>query len=264
MALICMAMYDTEENDRVWLTIETLKTLRQTVSLAKHRIVLVDNGSCQRTKDAILAFQTWYAGSNKLTVITLPKNIGTARAINKGWQLRQPGEHAVKMDNDVQIEYLDWADELERAVNIDPTIGIAGLKRTDCEETPWNKSEWYRSTLHMLPHERGDPWIIVEEANHVMGTCQLYSSLLLDKIGYLYQMGGLYGFDDALASARAHVAGFRTVFLPHIPIVHLDPGGTEYTKWKSDYGWEYMKKFNATRLAYENGTRPVYQGPEDE
>lgn len=264
MALITMCCYDTNENDRTWLTIETLKTLRSTVSLVKHRIVLIDNGSCQKTKDAIQAFCAWYAGSGKVTVITLPENIGTARAINKGWQLRQPGEHAIKMDNDVQIDYLEWADELERVVDTDPTIGIAGLKRTDCIETPWNPSEWYRSKLTMLPHEAGQPWIIVEEVNHVMGTCQLYSSALLDKIGYLYQMGGLYGFDDALASIRAHVTGFRTVFLPHIPIIHLDPGGTEYTEWKSKYGWEMMEKFNKQRSAYETGKIPVYHGPEDE
>jgi hypothetical protein len=60
------------------------------------------------------------------------------------------------------------------------------------------------------------------------------------------------------------VTGFRTVFLPHIPIIHLDPGGTEYTEWKSKYGWEMMEKFNKQRSAYETGKIPVYHGPEDE
>jgi GT2 family glycosyltransferase len=265
MALLAMCMHDTEENGRSALTKQTLSMFRSTIDVFKHRIVLIDNGSCKETKTAIQTFKGCYHQSlqDRIITIILPENIGTARAINKGWLLREPDEAAVKIDNDVDIHYDRWVDELEHVVKVDPTIGIVGLKRSDCMETPWHTSEWYRSKLTMLPHERGDPWIIVEEVNHVMGTCQLYSPALLDKIGYLYQMGGLYGFDDALASIRAHVAGFKTVFLPHIPIVHLDPGGTEYTEWKSKYGWDMMQKFNKQRAAYETGAVSVYHGPED-
>jgi hypothetical protein len=90
----------------------------------------------------------------------------------------------------------------------------------------------------------------------------MYSSKLLEKIGYLYQLGGLYGFDDALASVRAHVAGFSTVFLPHIDIDHIDPGTTEYQQWKESYAGERMDAFNRMkRHIIESGS--VYIGPDE-
>ena len=116
----------------------------------------------------------------------------------------------------------------------------------------------------MLPHDLGDKWIIVEEVNHAMGTVQVYSPPLLKEIGYLYQMGGLYGFDDALACIRAHKAGFKTVFLPHIEIDHIDPGGDNYTEWKQKYGWKMMDKFNKTKALIMSGKRSYYYGPEDD
>jgi hypothetical protein len=92
----------------------------------------------------------------------------------------------------------------------------------------------------------------------------MYSSACLDKIGYLYQMGGLYGFDDALASIRAQVAGFKTVHLPRIEIEHLDPGGDSYCDWKLRYSSQRMDQFNRFKQAYIAGDLEVYHGPDDE
>jgi len=274
MALIAMAVWDTEENGRSKFTKDTLNSLGQTISVydGKHRIVVVDNGSCQETK-ALLSIVSY---SNWCQVITLPENIGTAKAINKAWQLRKPGENCVKMDNDVvihqpvfgeddnPIDQDSWIDILEECIKREPTIGIIGLKRKDCIETPWNTMEWYRSELVMLPHEPGQRWLIVEKVHHVMGTCQMYSSACLDKLGYLYQMGELYGFDDALASVRANVAGFITVHYPHIVIDHIDPGGDAYYEWKKQSSGLAMKRFNVEAQAYRLGYKPVYCGPEGE
>jgi len=261
MALIAIAVFDTNENKRTELTEQTIESLKVTVDRRKHRIIIVDNASCDATKKLLVKYQTHCKACEQ--VITLPENIGTAKAINKAWQLRNPGEHAIKMDNDVIIHTVHWCDILEEIVTREPKIGIAGLKRTDCIETPWNEMEWYRSELVMLPHVNGQRWLIVEKVHHVMGTCQLYSSLCLDKLGYLYQMDELYGFDDALASVRAQVAGFITVHYPHILIDHIDPGGDDpYTKWKRTVSSIAMSRFNAERKAFELGYKPVWCDPE--
>ena len=263
MALIAIAVYDTNENKRTELTERTLESLKITVDRRRHRVIVVDNISCDATKKLLDKFRNRCKACEE--VITLPENIGTAKAINKAWQLRKPGEHAVKMDNDVVIHTVHWCDILEEIVTREPQVGIAGLKRTDCIETPWHEMPWYRSELLMLPHKLGQRWLIVEKVHHVMGTCQLYSDALLNKIGYLYQMGELYGFDDALASVRAHKAGFITVHYPHILIDHIDPGGDDpYTKWKQDVSSMAMGRYNAERKAIELGYKPVYVGPEGE
>lgn len=262
MALIAMAVHDTEENGRSELTEKTLKSLYET-SCYDHRVIIIDNGSCQRTKDLLLVYlakiPVW---GYRFKVITNERNIGTAEAINLAWKERLPGENCVKMDNDVVFmrNAAEWIEQMEEAINRDPRIGIVGLKRKDCIETPWNENPFYRSELYVLPHQPGERWIVGEKVNHVMGTCQMYSSALLDKIGYLWQPR-LYGFDDVIAAARCHAAGFINVFLPHIEIDHIDPGGTEYQKWKERHAGEDFVNALTIRDQIERGERPYYYNP---
>jgi GT2 family glycosyltransferase len=225
--------------------------------MVKHRIVVSDNGSCEETQELYENMGEFFP----LTVIKNGENIGTARAINRGWSLRKPGEHAVKMDNDCVVNHSHWADEMEEVFERDPSIGICGLKRKDLEERPDHQCEHYRSTLRMLPHQPGQRWIVVEEVNHVLGTCQGYSSALLEKIGYLYQgqdQGISYAFDDVLASFRARMADFRVVFLPYIDMDHIDPGGTDYTEWKQKVAGEKMTWLSNVMVEYRMGKRPLY------
>lgn len=248
-----MAVWDTEENGRTAYTARTLESLRDTVS-GTHRIVIVDNGSCEETKRILHL----YSGYHGFTVITLPENIGTARAVNKAWELREEGEHCIKMDNDVVIHSAGWVDEMEACIALQPIIGIIGLKRKDCWENPAHPDPFYRSRLELLPHVAGEPWRVVEMVNHVMGTCQMFNSALLDKIGYLYQPR-LYGFDDALAAVRCDVAGFASCFIPHINIDHIDTGDTAYQGWKHKVAGEDMDTFNEIKHQYRTGQRPVYE-----
>ena len=252
MALIAMAVFDTEENDRTKYTERTLSSLYQTVDSALHRVIVVDNASCEETK-AVLGHYVHLGLIDKL--ITLDENVGTAKAINKAWQLRQPNEHCIKMDNDVVIHSEGWADDMEKAIALDPTIGIVGLKRKDCWENP-NRTDFYKSEMHLLGGGN-HRWLPIEKVNHVMGTCQMFNSALLDKIGYLYQPR-LYGFDDSLAAVRCQVAGFYSCFLPHIEIDHIDTGETPYQKWKENHAGEDMRIFNELKNAYINGTKPIY------
>jgi len=161
------------------------------------------------------------------------------------------------MDNDVFFYQAGWADWIEDVFDRDPKIGICGLKRKDLPESPWNDKPEYKSTIRMLPHELGQRWLVVERVKHVIGTCQGYSSALLDKIGYLTQPS-LYGFDDSLAAVRAKVAGFESVFLHGFEIDHLDPGGDAYCEWKLAQSRKYFAGVNSDVVLYEAGLKDVY------
>ena len=250
MALIAMCCFDTDENNRTQYTKRTLQSLMQTVNMARHRIIVVDNASCEATKRVLRYFDPY------IKVITLGQNLGTAKGINMAWLEREPGEHAIKMDNDVVIHSKGWVEEMEEAIMLDPKIGIVGLKRKDCWENPNHESAMYRSELKLLGGVN-HKWIPIEKVNHVMGTCQMFNSALLDKIGYLYQPR-LYGFDDSLAAIRCQVAGFYSCFIPHIEIDHIDTGETPYQGWKEKHSGEDMVAFNQIKNAYLNGTKPIY------
>jgi GT2 family glycosyltransferase len=255
MSVISMAVHDTEENGRSAFTRRTLQSLSETVDWSKHRMFIIDNGSCKETKTII----TSGILPKQPVVITLDANIGTAEALNLAWKERNPGEHCIKIDNDVVIHSAGWVEEMEDAVRRNPLIGQVGLKRKDCMEGP-ERTDWYRSELIMLPHESGECWIIAEKCNHIMGTCVLHSSALLDKVGYLKQPG-LYGFDDSFMSLRSQLAGFINIFLPHINIDHIDPGGTDYTTWKQEAAAARWAEYHKAVAGYRDGSLPLYYNP---
>lgn len=260
-----MAVWDTAENKRTDFTRRTIQSLFDTVDFRNHRLIISDNGSCDETWKVyadfnIPIFSAGRVPETKAMVIKNDSNLGTAEAINKAWIYRVHGENAIKMDNDVVIHYKNWIEDMEEAIRRDPLIGIVGLKRKDCWENPEHPDPFYRSLLKML-HEPGKKWMIAEYVSHVMGTCQMYSSALLDKIGYLYQIG-LYGFDDSFAAFRCTKAGMRNAFLPHIEIDHIDPGGTEYQKWKEEVSGKVLaKEYRETVNGYMTGKKDIYYNP---
>jgi len=247
MALISVAVFDTVENERSKYTWRTLESLMDT-SGSNNRIIVVDNNSCDKTKEILKDYKKY------ITVITNTENVGTAKAINQAWAYRKPNETVIKMDNDVVINNYGWVEEMELAMKLGG-YGIMGLKRKDLMQSP-NASNHWKTELKMLPHEKGDNWVVVEESADIMGTVQMFHPELINKMGGLMQ-AGIYGFDDTLACIRAKLLGYKLAFLPHIDIEHIDVGGDAYTEWKRKYAGEKMEEFYKIKDGLINGTIPI-------
>jgi GT2 family glycosyltransferase len=261
MALIAMAVYDTEENGRSVYTKQTLNHLlfEHQIDWSKHRVIVVNNNSYKETS---LALESYNHICDYMELINLDENVGTARAINKAWANRKENEYLIKMDNDVIVYGDGWVDKMEEVLNIgnriSPQIGILGLKRKDLIETPY-RTDGYQSQLMQLPHEIGESWHTVEIINHCMGTCQMYHHKLIDKIGGLEQLGGIYGLDDTIASAKSQIAGFCNAFIAGIDIDHIDTGeNTEYLKFKADYVSTKFGDLHKLINEYKSGTRELF------
>lgn len=252
-----MACFDTPENGRAAYTRQTLESLTKTVDFSKHRIFIIVNGGTEETHAAIAEFGKQVGTT--LEVIYNQSNIGTARAINKAWAHRKPGEMCIKMDNDVVIHQARWIEEMEEAIQRMPKIGIIGLKRKDLAESPTSKEPQFRSQLMEVPHAPGQNNLYVEVVQHVMGTCHAFNPALLDKIGYLCQPG-VYGYDDSLAAVRCTKAGFFNCFLLGVQIDHIDPGGDPYTAEKQRLAWDDHAEYNRIKDGIRAGTIPVYCG----
>ncbi len=255
MALIGMVVYSTEENRKDEYLAKTLLSLQSTIDFTRHRLALSINGRTNKTGDIVKCF------SNIISdVIGNLENLGTAEAINKIIALRNPGEHIIKIDDDVVIHNSGWADLMEEAVSIDPMIGIIGLKRKDLIQTPWHPDPQYRSEMVLLPHKPGHKWITIERTPDIIGTCTLFNSALLDKIGYSRQPGK-YGFEDNLMCHRSHLAGFYNCFLNHIDIDHIDEGAPEYNEWKTKHSAELFPEYHRLVHAMIEGKEPIYYNP---
>jgi GT2 family glycosyltransferase len=161
------------------------------------------------------------------------------------------------MDNDVVVHSDGWVDLMEEAIAREPKIGVIGLKRRDLDESP-HRTDWAQSKLHMIPQEKGQRWIVVEKCRHIMGTCTMFSSALIDRIGGLYQLDGVYGFDDSLYSIRSSIAGYWNVFLCGVDLDHIDVGGDDYTKWKQKYASEFMPIYTKTVENYRDGNKDIF------
>jgi GT2 family glycosyltransferase len=253
MALIAMAVHDTDENQRTKYTKQTIESLYQTVDFTQHRLIIVDNGSCRETKEILLEYLIKDI-HDKNTYIINDENEGTAKAINKAWSEQKPNEVLIKMDNDVVINNYGWVEDMETAMRLGG-YGIVGLKRKDLMQHPNAKDNW-KTKLKMLPHQKGEQWIVVEESEDIMGTVQMFNPNLINKMGGLMQ-AGVYGFDDTLACIRAKLLGYKLAFLPHIDIDHIDVGGDAYTEWKRKYAGEKTKEFYQIKQGLINGTIPI-------
>lgn len=258
MALIGMVVYSTEENRKDEYLVKALLSLQNTVDFDRHRLTLSVNGYTKKTKDILQCF-----GNIISSVIINGDNLGTAEALNKVVALRSPSEHVIKIDDDVVIHNAGWADLMEECVSVDPTIGIIGLKRKDLIQTPWHPDPQYRSELMLLPHTPGHKWLTVERTPDIIGTCTLFNSLLLDKIGYSKQPGK-YGFEDNLMCHRSHLAGFYNCFLNHIDIDHIDEGAPKYNEWKAKHSSELFPEYHRLVHAMINGEEPIYYNPFEE
>lgn len=259
MALITMAVYDTVENKRSSLTQRCLDSLMQTVNFKDHRLIVIDNNSCEETKTILSSLLKSF--HSNIRIIFLKENVGTANAINEGLKYRGKDEFCIKMDNDVVFHKMNWIEEMQDCIERMPLIGILGLKRKDVCESVYALDTNQRSKLIEVPHQPGQNWYVVEECKHVMGTCTMLNPVLLDKIGYFYQMGGLYGFDDSLLCVRSALAGFKNCFMHGISIDHIDPGGDAYTDWKRKYAGEMIGKYAEAGRNYNNGLMNIYYNP---
>ena len=248
---IAIAIYDTEENDRTKYTQETLLSLYDTVDWTKHRLWLIDNNSCIATKKLISGAVKSMPNCES---ITLPENIGTARAINLAMARRSPGDVLIKMDNDVVVHESGWVEKMEEVFRLDPTIGICGLKRTDVWQNPYHADPKYRTTMESLSDS-----VEIEICEDIMGTCTAFNPLLMKSINYMNQLS-VYGFDDVLYSVRSVAAGFRNCFLPSISITHLDDGKSDYSEWKRRHAGENISEIGIMCDMYKSGKISPYYG----
>lgn len=260
-ALICMASYCTDENDRLKYAVRTVENILRTVDLTRHTLAVYLNSP----NNATIAFYRGVQSANHGLNIRLwvdGNNVGTAKAINHLINNYRRGDQPViKMDDDCVVERTGWVDRMEAAINRDPKLGVLGLKRVDLEQHPAHTTHFFKSELRMLPHVKGEKWIVVEQSADIMGTCTMLSPALLDAVGF-YRQPNEYGYDDSDMNIRSLMSGFYNAFLCNEDIEHIDAGeNTAYFEFKqqraSQGGAEYQKYISDYKL----GLTPLYYNP---
>jgi len=176
-------------------TLATLRSLACTRAMSMAECVWVDNGSTDGTREAVtqaIAVEGW-----PIDWICNSENIGCPRALNQVLARRKPGQHFIKVDNDVELETEGWIPFLCNLLETNPGIAIA---------SPWYE-ELETSNQGRLIQAHGY-W---HEYFPVVGHCVIHTGWFLDETGYFDVLAEdhLYGFEDLLMAHRASVCGFK-------------------------------------------------------
>lgn len=258
MSLLCMAVWDTVENKRSTYTDRCLESIKKTVDFGNerdHRLIVVDNGSCFETTEVL---RKWLKRI-RMRVIYNRENKGQATAINQGWALGWPAQILARIDNDVELLTPGWLDKLEDCISRDPNIGIAALRHNDLLDHP-DADGWLKTSLHALPHHKGQEYLVVEKINHALGAVQVINPKLFDKIGYLKAYGP-YGLEDVDYAERCRLAGFYSCYFAGAWFNDLDrEKNLQYQQWKEQTAKEHMPLMDQTIRAYRDGTLPICYG----
>jgi GT2 family glycosyltransferase len=220
------------------LVAQTLESIFAS-NIGENPVFVLDNGSTDRTPDALRAARDRF-GPDRLTVVTLPVNVGAPGARN--WLLSVPEvrscRYAAFLDDDVILPR-DWLPRLLQAAERHPECGTVGCSIRD-HELPHRLQSADYHLLPRLPGEAGeepgerlrlfsnctgalDTGLFAYERPclSVSGCCHLLDLSLLDSVGTFDVRFTPTQFDDLDRDIRSFLAGRPCLYTGHLAIDHV-------------------------------------------
>jgi GT2 family glycosyltransferase len=220
------------------LAAQTLESIFAS-DIGDNPVFVLDNGSTDATPEVLRAARERF-GPDRLTVVTLPVNVGAPGARN--WLLSLPEVRACRyaafLDDDVVLPR-DWLSILTRAAARHLECGTVGCSIRDHEHPHRLQSADYHF-LHRLPGEAGqepgerirvfsnctgalDTGLFAYERPclSVSGCCHLLDLSLLDSVGTFDVRFTPTQFDDLDRDIRSFMAGRPCLYAGHLAIDHV-------------------------------------------
>ena len=213
-------------------TKETLDSLRE-ISYSNFEILLVDNGSCDGSAQALEEFlkNEWSLAGPKAHYIRNSANLGFAGGNNVGikFSLENGADYILLLNSDVKVDKY-FLEPLIQVGQQHPSVGILGprIYFYDKPEKLWFAGGVLNRTktkgTHLGLHEpmteeqkSGRPY----EVDYVTGCALLVKREVVEKIGLMPEDYFLF-YEDADWSLRAKKAGYRIVVVPQSKIWHKE------------------------------------------
>jgi GT2 family glycosyltransferase len=208
---------------------------KQINSIINFEIIVVDNGSEDRTVDMIKK------DFPDVLLIENVKNKGVARARNQSIKCSK-GRYILLLDSDTEFvegNFLDIINYLDSS----PEIGLLGVKQIAFDNKPYPAARTFPKPKHIIlrrlafldsvknsktmkrHHLLFSDQSKVMEVDYVIGAFQLIRKEVLDSVGLLDE-DMFYGFEDADYCARVKKAGYKVVYYPYFMIKHYVQGMT--------------------------------------
>lgn len=234
-------------------TLRCLDSIRSLMDDSRYEIILIDNGSTDRTEDVVKE------QFPKVIYFYLKKNLGVAAGRNTGLRIAS-GRKLMFLDNDTivpagSIETLcDYLDENPDVGLVAPRlISPQGKLQKSWKEFPGimvklknvlsiGKSNHYADSI---PKKEIEPF-------YVIGAAQMFTRVAFQNCGELDEKI-FYGPEDADYCMRIRKSGKRVVYNPNITIVHdwqrittkkmFSPLGRKHLKGLLYFYWKNKRLF---------------------
>jgi len=190
-------------------TTRTIQALRDTYTFDEAEVLIVDNASVDGTGDWLLE-QVDLGLLKPENVMLLDENIGCPRALNLVLESqRKPGQHFIKVDNDVLLVTPGWVEMLVRFLDQHPNVAMA---------SPWY-AELETGNQGRVYEQHAGWWRIFP----VIGHCCVHRGEFLDQTGFFDVLGDdhLYGFEDNLMAHRAGAMGLDCAIVTTVVLENI-------------------------------------------
>lgn len=215
----------------VWKDLQPcLQSLLDACSGISYEIIYVDNGS----KDGTLSHVR--RQFPQVNLVENRKNLGVSKARNQGIRIAK-GKYIWILDSDTVVNSAA-IQEMLLYMDKHANVGICACRQEDKDGNVQNSyrpfpsiSQKMKSALHHIFLKFNisvygnltNPYKIINEqpveVDYVIGACQMIRKELFETIGLLDEKI-FYGPEDADFCLRAKRAGWKTVYLPCIHIIH--------------------------------------------
>ncbi|MEK3731485.1 MULTISPECIES: glycosyltransferase family 2 protein [Paenibacillus] len=177
-----------------------------------YEIIVVDNGSHDGTGA--------YCTQEKLTLISLPHNLGFPAACNWGMRAAR-GDNLLLLNNDVYVSPR-WLSGLIDALYSSEDVGIVGPVTNYASgiqqvEVGYSDLAGFVSEADRRNAPGAQDW---REVRRIVGLCYLFKRSVMERIGWLDELYSPGHYEDDDYCYRARLAGFRLLVANHVLVHH--------------------------------------------
>ncbi|HUU29596.1 MAG TPA: glycosyltransferase family 2 protein [archaeon] len=206
--------------NKVDYTRRCLNSLLQKTDYPDFKVIAVDNGSTDKTRDLLLSLAR---KDKRLQPVNLPRNLGIPSGRQAGLELAD-GEFILFMDNDTEVERPDFLSVMVNTLENDPNIGSTGAFPIVYTH---DKNDHYIQCVYI-------PGIIAPVA-WCSGYCLIVRRSVLEDIGGIdAEEFEAYGTEDVYLGYKLREHGWITVSTPQlVGVTHLIAHRLDHY----DYDW---------------------------
>lgn len=208
-------------------TRECLASLRALTEGVEYRVIVVDNGSSDGTREYLRTLD-W------IELIENSENLGYVRGNNQGIAAAPPGWDVLLLNNDMRIIQADWLQRLRAVAHSDAAYGVVGCRLLMSDGRLLHAGTY-------MPNDSFWGWQIgggeedigqyyrVREVEGIVGACMYLRRDVIATIGGLDERFFSY-YEDTDYCLRARQAGYKVVVVGDVSLIHHENVSTRLNK----------------------------------